>query len=147
MLGCQRGAVIAALPRRYARRLSCGRVQEQEVSPLVRAVRMHDAEQAAAARRRAVVGALAAQACAFLNAVTAVTSESIAVQGVDVPTFQARNAAACLSIALSSSTHSTPLSHAELPELRPAERRPRHEVVATRSGQWAAAHVAPPAVV
>jgi hypothetical protein len=61
------------------------------VSTLVRAVlRMHDAEQAAAARRRAVVGALAAQVCAFLNAVTAVTSESIAVQGVDVPTFQAR---------------------------------------------------------
>ena len=67
------------------------------MSPLARAGRMHDAEQAAAARRRAVVGALAAQTCAFLNAVTAVTSESIAVQGVDVPTFQARSAGSCMS--------------------------------------------------
>ena len=49
-----------------------------------------EGEHKAAARRRAVGGALAAQACAFLNAVTAVTSASIAGHGVDVPTFQVR---------------------------------------------------------
>ena len=40
--------------------------------------------------KRALAAAAAAQACAFLNAVTAVSSESISLQGVDVSTFQAR---------------------------------------------------------
>ena len=40
--------------------------------------------------KRALAAAAAAQACAFLNAVTAVSSESISLQGVDVSTFQVR---------------------------------------------------------
>jgi hypothetical protein len=46
--------------------------------------------QALARNRRSLAAAAAAQACAFLNAVTAVSSESISLQGVDVSTFQAR---------------------------------------------------------
>ena len=64
--------------------------------------------------KRALAAAAAAQACAFLNAVTAVSSESISLQGVDVSTFQARR----FPRRIPAHPVRLTLPAAELPELR-----------------------------
>ena len=59
-----------------------------------------------ASRQRLLLAVAAAQSCAFLNAVTAVSSEAISRERVDVSTFQASADAA-----LRSRSHASLCSH------------------------------------